>query len=104
MPKDLEVTRKIEEAIEIEFEKFGLLFDEQSRGGHHDQGADNNMTMEQAVDEAISSLKLELLQCAEVPCQEPLEFAPAVTRVTVTADTVAVRNVIIPKDILPTGS
>ena len=103
MPKDLESIQKIEDTIENEFEKLGLLLDEGSRGDHHEQGDDNNEIMGRAIEDAIGALKLNLLQCAEGPCQELLELAPATTRITVAADTGAVRNVINPKD-LPRGA
>ena len=103
MPKDFESIQKIEAAIENELEKLGLLLDNGPRCGAHGRGDDTNEVMSKVVDEAIGAFELKLLQCAEGPCQELLELAPATTRVTVAADTGAVRNVINPKD-LPRGA
>ena len=103
MPKDLKSIQKIEDAIENELEKLGMLLDDAPGRGTHRKGEDTNAVMNKAVDEAIGAFELKLLRCADGPCQELLELAPATTRVTVAADTGAVRNVINPKD-LPRGA
>ena len=103
MPKDLKSIQKIEDAIENELEKLGMLLDDGPGHGAHGRGEDTNAVMNKVVDEAIGAFELKLLQCAEGPCQELLELAPATTRITVAADTGAVRNVINPKD-LPRGA
>ena len=79
---------KIEQAIEEELEKLVNVFEAKAQcpSGCTCQGAG----------------QLGMLGFSESPCQELLEVVPETTRVTVAADTGAVRNVINPKD-LPRG-